>query len=181
LGGNAMQAPVISSVCVFAESARAHESHDRAVIGLTTALASTNPNPFLSAAMAYYGSPKPQFIPLAEVNDQYAAKLQEEMAKMLVENDLGELQNKLRDESRETAETLPMSQAVNRPELIAATLGQALGSAATGAPMALTTPTTLGPPAIYNYQRTRAREALVSALAGPNPTPFLVSGLAPVG
>jgi len=167
LGGNATQAPVLSGWCVFAVSACAHEYRGRAVIGLTTALAPTNPIPLFSAALTYYGSPRPQFIPLSEVKDQFAEKLQEDIAKNLVQNDLGELQNKLRQESRETPETALMSQAVNRPEVITATLGQGFGSAGTGAPLALTTPTTLGPPAINNYVQARAREGLVSALAGP--------------
>src|SRR5207245_591933 len=58
LGGNATQAPVLSGWCVFAGSACAHEYRDRAVIGLTTALAPTNPNPLFSAALTYYGSPR---------------------------------------------------------------------------------------------------------------------------
>src|SRR5439155_13963746 len=61
-----------------------------------------------------------------------------------------------------------------------ATMGQVLGGASTGAPLALTAPTTLGPPAITNYVQARAREALVSALAGSNPSPILASGLAPL-
>src|SRR5439155_22809841 len=161
-------------------SACAHEYHDRAVLGLATALASTNPNPFLSAALTYYGSPRPQFIPLSEVKNQFAEKLQEDLAKKLVQNDLGELQNKLRQESRETPETALMSQAVNRPEVIVATLGQVLGGAGTGAPLALTTATTLAPPAITNYLHARAREAVLSALAGSNPSLILASGLAPL-
>jgi len=150
------------------------------VIGLTAALAPTNPNPLFAAALTYYGSPRPQFIPLSEVKDQFAEKLQEDLAKKLVQIDLGELQNKLRQESRETPDTLLMSQAVNRRELIAATMGQVLGGAGTGAPLALTTATTLGPPAITNYVQARAREAVVSALAGSNPSPILASGLAPL-
>src|SRR5439155_15178204 len=114
LGGDATQAPVLSGWCVFAGSACAHEYRDRAVIGLTTALAPTNPNPLFSAALTYYGSPHPQFIPLSEVKDQFAEKLQEDMAKKLVQNDLGELQNKLREESRKTPDMDLMSQAVNR-------------------------------------------------------------------
>src|SRR5947207_3456565 len=183
LGGSATQATVLSGWCVFAGSACAHEYRDRAVIGLTTALAPTNPNPLFSAALTHYGSPRPQFIPLSEVKDQFAEKLQEDMAKKLVQADLGELQNKLtklQEESRETLDKRLLSQTVNRPELIASTLGQVLGGASTGAPLALTAPTTLGPPAITNYVQARAREALVSTLVGPNPAPFLASGLAPL-
>jgi hypothetical protein len=182
LGGSATQAPVISSAFVFAESARDHESRDRAVIGLSTVLAGANPNPFLPAAIAYYGSPREQFIPLSEVKDEFAKKLQEDLAKKLVQADLGELQSKLQRlqaESRETPDMPLIFKAMNRPEAIAAMFGQASGNAGTGAPLALATPTGLGPAAI-NYVQARAHEALVSALAGPNPGAFLSSGLTPL-
>jgi hypothetical protein len=185
LGGAATGAPVASGAWVFQGSAHSQEMRNRArfgssVLSTTMALAPTGSAPLVSSALIDYGSPRPEYIPLAEVRDRLAERLQQNLVGKLVQTDLGELQNKLRDESRETAETFSMSQTVNRPELIAATLGQALGSAGTGAPIALTMPTTLGPPAISNYVQTRAREALVSALAGPNPTPFLASGLAPL-
>jgi hypothetical protein len=184
-GATGTQAPALSSYLTYAGTAGLREAHDRAglgttMIGTSLALAPTSPAPLMSAALVQYASPQPLFIPLSEVKDRLAEKSQEELAQKLVQRDLGDLQKQLETGSKETPDRLLMSRAVNRPEVIAATLGQAFGSTGTGAPLALTAPLTLGPPAINHYVQARAREALVTTLAGPNPYPFLTSGLAPL-
>jgi hypothetical protein len=72
------------------------------------------------------------------------------------------------------------AQTLYRPEIISATLGQAMGGSATTAPIALTTTTTFGTPAIRNSLQARAWETVATALAGANPMPLLESGLVPL-
>jgi hypothetical protein len=180
LGSVATRHSALSALLIYRGSPFVHEAIDRARIGATMALAYSGPTPWLPAALAYFGTPQSSFTPLAEVKDQLMEELQEGLARKLIQADLADLESKLRDDRAQNPDKLLMSQAVNRPEVIASTLGQAFGSTGTGAPLALTAPLTLGPPAISHYAQARAREALVTTLAGPNPYPFLTSGLAPL-
>jgi len=179
-GGLGTKAPVVSSALTYYGGAALHEVFDRARIGATMALAYSSPTPFKPAALTYYGSAHPAFIPLSAIKDDLTKKLQDDMARKLVQTDLGELHKKLSDLRRETPADLLNAQTVYRPEIISATLGQAMGGSATTAPIALTTTTTFGTPAIRNSLQTRAWEAVTAAFAGPNPTPFVKSGLVPL-
>jgi hypothetical protein len=179
-GALGTKAPVVSSALTYFGASSLREVFDRARIGATMALAYSSPTPFKPAALAFYGSAHPAFIPLSAVKDDLTKKLQEDLARKLVQTDLGQLHVKLSDLRRETPADLLNAQTVYRPEIISATLGQAMGSSATKAPIALTTTTTFGPPAIRNAQKAHVWEALTTALAGTDPTPFLKSGLMPL-
>ncbi|HEV2946999.1 MAG TPA: hypothetical protein VGX70_06465, partial [Gemmataceae bacterium] len=179
-GGLGTKAPVVSSALTYQGGAALHEVFDRARIGATMALAYASPTPFKPAALAYYGTPHPAFIPVSAVKDDLTKKLQDDMARKLVQTDLGELHKKLSDLRRETPSDLLNTQTLYRPEIISATLGQAMGGSATTAPIALTTTTTFGTPAIRNSLQARAWETVAAAFAGTNPTPFVKSGLVPL-
>jgi hypothetical protein len=179
-GALGTKAPVVSSALNYYGGSALREVFDRARIGATMALAYSSPTPFKPAALAYHGSAHPAFIPLSAVKDDLTKKLEEDVARKLVQTDLGELHVKLSDLRRESTADLLTAQNVYRPEIISATLGQAMGSSATKAPIALTATITFGPPAIHNVQRAQAWQALTTALAGTDPTPFLKSVLVPL-
>jgi len=71
-----------------------------------------------------------------------------------------------------------MSQVLNRPEVIAAVVGQLFG-AATGSPAGLGAQLALTSPVLNSYAKA-CQEALVTTMAGPNPYPLLASSLMPL-
>jgi len=127
-GALGTKAPVVSSALTGYGGSALREVFDRARIGATMALAYSSPTPFKPAALAIYGSAHPAFIPLSAVKDDLMKKLQEDLARKLVQTDLGQLQVKLSDLRRENPADLLNAQTVYRPEIISATLGQAMGS-----------------------------------------------------
>jgi hypothetical protein len=184
LGSAATQAPVLSSGLTYLGSAALHESRDRGSIGTTmiattAALAPTGPAPLISAALVDDASPHPQFVPLSEVKDQLEEKVQQDMAKKLAQAEFADLEKELRALTAQIRDKSLMSEVLNRPEAIAAMVGQAFGSAATGAPAALGVQIALSSPVTNSYLKA-FQDALVTTLAGPSPYPLLVSSLTPL-
>lgn len=180
-GSMGTQAPVISSLMTYHGSAALHEVFDRARIGTTiVGLAGSDPTPFSPVALVFHGTPQSPYIPLSAVKDELTKTLHEELVKKLVQTDLDDLRKKLTENRGETPEQELILRSFYRPEVMMSTLGTTMGSAGTGAPIALVTPTMIGPPVIKYYYQTLAHQGLATALAGANPYPLLARGVDPL-
>jgi hypothetical protein len=172
LASGGMQPMAFSGGMSYTGTATSREFQDRLRIGLNM----IRPVPLTTAALAYFGIPKTQFVPFASLKDRIIEQFKEKMSKDLVARNMEELWNELFKHGRQTAEQILYDQSFYRSESIAGAIG-ASSAGITGGIPAFTVPISFCTPGLIGEARLRKQLGGQMILAGMLPNPFTTAGL----